>query len=174
MKQETLAAFEKTVYELQQTLVPFDQQLLNTVPFEGSWTAAQVVSHVQQSQSLVAGLLYGKTHRAERNPEEKIQVVKKIFLDFSTKLKSPDLILPPGEAQDKEKLLSHLETTAIKITAAIETLPLSEICEEFALPAIGEMTRMEWMYFVIYHTQRHIHQLENISKILLPEIASPI
>ncbi len=174
MKQEMLTTFEKANLDLQKILAPFDNQLLNIVPFEGSWTAAQVASHVLKSQSFISGLLYGKTHPAERNPVEKVEVIKKIFLDFTTKLKSPDIILPPDEAQEKEALISHLKTVSAKVTAAIERLPLSEVCEEFVLPDMGELTRTEWIYFIIYHTQRHLHQIENISNILLSEAATQI
>jgi len=172
MKRELLTAFEKTMLELQERLASFDRQMLNTIPFEGSWTVAQVASHVIKSALFVAGPLFGKTHPAERDPCEKIELIKKIFLDFTTKLKSPDLILPSDEAQKKEELINQLKTASGKITVAIETLPLLDICEEGALPNIGEFTRIEWIYFIMYHTQRHIHQIENISRILRTQKAS--
>ena len=30
------------------------------------------------------------------------------------------------------------------------------------LPPIGELTKLELLHFVLYHTQRHIQQLKNI------------
>ena len=49
-----------------------------------------------------------------------------------------------------------------KMIEAIKTLNLSETCTAFELPGFGEFTRAEWIYFAMYHTQRHTHQLKKI------------
>ena len=33
-----------------------------------------------------------------------------------------------------------------------------------AHPNFGQITNLEMLYFVLYHTQRHTHQLKNIVK----------
>ena len=110
------------------------------------------------------------TFKIEPNISEAF--IKGLFLDFTTKMISPQFILPPDEATEKEELISHLKTVSGKVTEAIQTLNLTEICLDFALPGMGEMTRAEWIFFIIYHTQRHIHQLENISRKLVVETVS--
>ncbi len=64
-------------------------------------------------------------------------------------------------------MLAAWEDTKAKITEAIKTLDLSATCTVFELPGFGEFTRSEWIWFAIYHTQRHTHQLKNIYDILI-------
>lgn len=171
MLKEMQTAYENTISKLEQLLHSFNQSALNVIPFEGSWTAGQVGEHVVKSQLMIAGLLYGKTNVPQRNPYEKKETLKGIFLNFSTKMTSPEFILPSAKSKQKEELISQLKTGYDKITNVIQSLNLTEICLEFALPGLGEMTRAEWIYFIIYHTQRHIHQLENISQKLPADTA---
>jgi hypothetical protein len=38
------------------------------------------------------------------------------------------------------------------------------VCIDFAHGIFGELTRVEWAYYNIYHSKRHIDQLKNIEK----------
>jgi hypothetical protein len=77
-------------------------------------------------------------------------------------MKSPDFVVPPDTSYNKEELLHSLEDIKAKIKQAIETLDLTKTCLAFELPVYGFLTRLEAVYFILYHTQRHIHQLKNI------------
>jgi hypothetical protein len=148
-----------------QLLSSFDQQKINTIPYEGSWTAAQVGDHIFKSDTMFLKALYGPVKQSERDPAEKIEGIKEVFLNFNTKLKSPKVIIPAIISHDRETLLNSLKGTATQLTEAVQKLDLSEICLT-PLPASDELTRLEIMYFIVYHTQRHIHQLQKISKAL--------
>jgi hypothetical protein len=60
--------------------------------------------------------------------------------------------------------MNSLEEIKATIDHAIQTLELSRTCLAFEIPVYGFLTRTEAIYFVIYHTQRHIQQLKNISR----------
>ena len=162
MTKDILIEMNDTTNKLVQTISTFPRERFNTIPFEGSWTAAQVSDHILKSVSGVLELLYAPTKPTERQPNEKTEAIKAMFLDFKTKMKSPEFVLPGESPIEKEKLLTAWENTKAKITEAIKTLNLSETCTAFELPGFGEFTRAEWIYFAMYHTQRHTHQLENI------------
>ena len=164
MTNEILGEFEGVKKGLIQTISTFNQEEFNTIPFKGSWTAGQVAEHVYKSVSSFTKGLYGKVKPTTRQPDEKVEPIKKAFLDFDTKMSSPDFILPSSGAHDKNATLNSLENTMDKITDAIKKFDLTETCLSFVPPVIGELTRLESIYFVIYHTQRHIHQLKNISQ----------
>ena len=36
-------------------------------------------------------------------------------------------------------------------------------CLGFSMPTVGHMTRLEWLSFVVVHTQRHIWQLKKMA-----------
>ncbi len=45
------------------------------------------------------------------------------------------------------------------LTHTFQGTDLSQIMN---LSVFGDITKVELLYFVLYHTQRHIHQLKNI------------
>ena len=162
MTKNMLIEMDETSNKLLHTILYFPEEKFNTIPFEDSWTAAQVSEHILKSVSGVVEMLYASTKPTERQPNEKVEAVKEIFLDFKTKMKSPEFVLPGNSPIEKEKISTALTDTMHKMIEAIKTLNLSETCTAFALPGSGEFTRAEWIYFAMYHTQRHTHQLKNI------------
>ncbi|MEO6845181.1 MAG: DinB family protein, partial [Ginsengibacter sp.] len=136
----------------------------NEIPFEGSWTVAQVGDHLLKSYGLVEVLNDGPVRKTERLPGKAVEQVKKIFLDFDAKYKSAEALLPTKEPIEKEKLLSDLQKRISQIREVSQTKDLTETCQGLPFKGIGELTRLEWLHVVLYHTQRHIHQMKNISK----------
>lgn len=161
---ELLKEFDETESEFIQVVSSFSQEQLNESPFEGSWTAAQVAEHMLKSKSGIPQLFLGATKLTERRPDENIEAMKSMFMNFDTKLKSPDFILPSDKPHDKETLLTSLQNTKAAISKVAGSVDLSETCTSFSFPGIGELTRLEWMNFLVCHTKRHTHQLINIFK----------
>ncbi|MGO1866936.1 MAG: hypothetical protein ACTH0U_01705, partial [Sphingobacterium sp.] len=64
-----------------------------------------------------------------------------------------------------------LEDRIEQIKKVIQNKDLSLTCIDFSIPEYGEFTRFEWIWFNIYHTQRHMLQLE--SMILANNIKEP-
>jgi hypothetical protein len=152
---------ESAFKELQYVLSSLTEEQLNKVPFEGSWTAGQVGDHLLKSYS-VAETLKGRTAAANRPPDEKAEQLKNIFLDFSTKLKSPDFIIPTNDHINKDELLKNIGEKIKDILHSVQTKDATELCLDFEPPVIGKLTRLEWTCFVFAHTTRHIHQLKKI------------
>jgi hypothetical protein len=138
----------------------FNEQQLNTIPFEGSWTAGQVGEHLLKSGGAVE-VVFGRTVPTERAFDEKIPMLS-IFLDFSIKMQSPDFILPSDGFHPKKELIEGMHKTWEGIREAVDTLDLTKTCLDFEMPGIGLITRFEWISFYVFHTQRHLHQLKNI------------
>lgn len=155
-----LKEFDNTFNILLQLLAAFPQERINTVPFEGSWTGAQVGRHLLKGS--IADLLYGNVKPTERQPDMLIEPLRTLFLDFNTKFKSPDVLAPEDIQYNKEKLISGLENTASRIRKGIQTLDLTATCLDFEMPQNGFLTRMEWISFYTVHTQRHTRQLQQI------------
>lgn len=167
ISQEKLpVAFEEATKELVQLLVNFDQQQLNTVPPNGGWSAGQVGEHLFKSDSAILNALHGPVKETKRAPDQNVDGINSQFLDFSTKMKSPDIIVPANNINhDKETLVAALKSNRDLIGKAIKTLDLSLTCTDPVMSAIvGEWTRLEYINFVISHTHRHINQLEKIYK----------
>jgi len=166
--QQIHAELSRSFDSLFQLIDPLSEEQLNKKPFEGSWTAGQVGDHLRQSYNVIS-MLQGKTRETERPVLEQQEMLKKVFLDFNTKLKSPEFIIPTNDPINREELTGKLHAKAKKILQFTESEDLSLTCTEFVLPGATEMTRLEWLYFISYHTQRHTHQLKNIVAVLHAE-----
>jgi hypothetical protein len=160
---DLITAFDDIASQLLEMVEPLSETSLNTVPFKNSWTAAQLTTHVTKSNSSIAQALNMEGKPAEREPGERVQELKKIFLDLSTKFQSPEFILPTQDTYEKDTLVAKFKRSIERLKAAAATVNLSEIIN---LPIFGEITKLELLHFVLYHTQRHNHQLKNIVGIL--------
>jgi dihydrofolate reductase len=138
----------------------FSQEDINRMPFEKSWTAAQVAEHVTRSNIGIVKTLRQPGKALSRPVDEGVQRLKDLFLNFEKKLQSPQFILPTRDIYDKEWVVSHLKNSILELKAIIADVNHYEAIDH---PIFGEITKYELLHFVVYHTQRHIHQLTNIS-----------
>ena len=161
--QEIFIAVDNTTLELLQLVSSFDEKEINKIPFEGSWTAAQVAEHVTRSNMGITKEFLKTGKACEREPDAGVQKLKSIFLNFSTKLKSPEFILPTKDIYQKETVVSDLRKSIEDLKEVSRNENLFQIINH---AIFGEITRLEMLHFVVYHTKRHIHQLKNIFRII--------
>jgi len=157
---------EQTFTTLIKTVSSFDEERLNVIPFEGSWTAGQVVQHLILANSGFIEVMQGPVKEPERKPDQLVTRIRTDFLNFDVKMESPEFILPLPIDYSKSKQLGTLENIKSGLLHLIETVELDKVCMTFELPGYGFLTRFEAVYFVNYHTQRHTHQLRNIYQYL--------
>jgi hypothetical protein len=138
----------------------FTEETVNAVPSGKGWTAAQVADHVTKSNLSIAKALQLNGSPANRDPAERIEELQEVFLNFQTKLQSPSFILPSADRYKKEAVLEALSDSVKKLNELAKHTDLSVMIDH---PAFGDITKLEIIHFVIYHTQRHCHQLQNIS-----------
>lgn len=160
--EELLSEADNTLSKLLQLLSAFNQEQLNLAPFKDSWTAGQVAEHMIKSNAGFVEMLFGPVSETNRPPDELSQQIKTGFMDFTTKMESPDFVVPSNTSHQKTALVYTLTQIKASLLKAIENLELTKTCMAFELPVFGYLTRLEAIYFVIYHTKRHCHQLENI------------
>jgi hypothetical protein len=155
---------DETLTRLIQLLSKFNQEQLNTVPFEGSWTAGQLAQHLIMADGGFVEMINDPVKETQRNVDELVSKIKTIFLNFDIKMSSPDFIVPQLIDYEKEELVGSLNKIKSNLNKSLETLDLTKTCTSFELPVLGFLTRLEAVYFIIYHTQRHVHQLTKIYK----------
>ncbi len=162
-KEELIADIEQTINWLTKSI---DPETYNKVPFEGSWTAGQVVEHVNMVGMGFIHLLNGNTVATIRPVNEHVDRIKTMFLNFDSKnIASPNLIPAAGD-YDLQDQLAKLEDIKSTIITAVNTLDLDMTCLGFDIRTFGYLTRLEAVYFFLFHTKRHAHQLQNIVKSL--------
>lgn len=152
---ETSAAFLST-------LNGFTEEQFNTQPGYGGWTAGQVAEHLLKSAGVVETIAGRTEPTTTRQPDAHCPMIASIFLDFNTKLQSPDFIIPSDGYHDKQEFVGKLTTVWEKIKQGVSLLDLSVTCLDFEFPTVGPLTRLEWLWFYVWHTQRHLNQLKKI------------
>jgi hypothetical protein len=164
-KNELITQARQTYTALMETLEAFTPDNFNRVPPLGGWTAGQVAEHLLLSAGVIE-VIAGRTEATQRPVNEKVEPIAVIFLDFTTKLPSPDFIVPAEKAYDQRVMIDRLKTVWTKLKEGVRLLDLSALCMDFEMPGIGHLTRLEWIWFYIFHTQRHLRQLQ---RLLTPE-----
>jgi predicted transcriptional regulator YdeE len=145
--------------ELESLLAALTEVQMNTIPFDGSWTAAQLAVHIAKSNFVMAQAMQMPGTVTARDPAERVEELKSTFLNFSIKFNTPGFIAPEVKSYEKDDIISMLQRSTQQLQHHAEKANMAAIIH---LPALGEMTKTELLHFVLYHTQRHTHQLKNI------------
>lgn len=159
---ELFRSLDVTTSELVALVSQFNETQINTIPFRGSWTAAQVAEHITRSNIGIAQSLKIEGRPTYRDTSENVRKLKEQFLNFDVKLHSPKFILPTRDIYHKEIVIADLKRSIEKLS---QTRSIVNLTETLSHPIFGEITRLELFHFVLYHTQRHIHQLREIFRV---------
>lgn len=135
----------------------------NRQPSPGSWSLGQVADHTNKSISGIVKTLRAEGNVAERDPMALEPMLRTVFLNFETAYQRPDS-LQPRDFVEKQSLVDHIKANIEKLLSLVKTEDLRVIPTGIAIPGIGEMTKLEWLYMADYHTRRHIHQMQKTRK----------
>lgn len=166
MKIALQADIVDTFKKLNEIHSKFSEIDLNTIPYQGSWTAGQTTQHIILSCSGYCELFAGKKEKTTRKPNLYLKDLEALFLNFNIKMDAPEFLRP--EIIDYNK---NTQTIAL-LNIESELLNLSEIhdltltCLDFQVPGFEKFTILEWISFALIHSQRHTYQLNTIYKLL--------
>lgn len=160
--EELFKSLKDATSELVVLVSSFSETQINTIPFRGSWTAAQVADHITKSNIGIIQSLKTAGNATARDPDERVKKLKEQFLNFDEKLHSPKFILPTKDIYQKEKVVADLRQSIERLIEISNKVNLSEALHH---AIFREITRLELLHFVVYHTQRHIHQLKDIFRV---------
>lgn len=159
LKRELYGDINEAVAALDGLISSLDENKINTIPYAGSWTAGQLIRHITKSTDGMAKVMRAESKPAERAIDERAAELKKIFLDFSSNLQSPDFIVPEDRHYEKLEVIKELNSSFEQFRESTDKANLSDLVE--GLP-FGAVTKLELLHFVLYHTQRHLHQMKRI------------
>ena len=164
MYQEVANALSQAMEETVSLISLANQKDINKVPFEGGWTAAQTARHLIKAGNGAAAMFTAPAPKANRKPDEKAPELEGILLDFDRKMDAPDFIVPEDRDFTKEELINDTGKNRKETMAALETASLDEVPEMPEGNPLKGYTKLELLYFALYHTQRHNRQIRNILK----------
>ena len=159
-KSELLSSIAEAVLSLNDLMSSLDEGEINSVPYEESWTAGELFSHVTKSINGIAKAMEKEAQPSPRDPGERIAELKKTFLDLSHKMKSPEFILPAKGPFEKQTAIEELSNALQQLRQSAGNADLATAVKGFPL---GDVTKLELLHFILYHTQRHLQQMHKIS-----------
>src|SRR6478735_7953479 len=124
---ELFAALDNATSELVQLITGTDAQKINLIPFQNSWTAAQLIVHVTKSNKAIAQALNMEGELAIRDIDKGVAGLKKMFLDFDIKYKSPEFIIPEDGNYNKDEIIESLKRSAERLQDARSKQNLSVV-----------------------------------------------
>jgi len=163
-KDELLRAIEEEFYNLEKFYTQLPADKINTASEKNSWSASQLLNHVTKSTAGIAKAMQASPNPVNRIPGARIDELKKIFLDFSTKMQSPEMIVPDDGPYEKQNTLNELNNSFRRLKENAASADLTDKVE--GLP-FGDVTKLELLHFILYHTQRHVHQMQVICDMVL-------
>lgn len=165
MKSNTaiLENLSTTFSELEATIQHFNEISFNNKPTGGSWSPAMVAQHLILAGTGIDRVLLGNTSSTEAVPDAKVAQMKEIFLNFDTKMTSPEFIEPADQFYSLAEQNTKLKEIGATLMKIIPDMDIALVCTDFEMPYLGYLTRLELISFVIYHTQRHTHQLKEMA-----------
>ncbi len=165
-KVELMAAIDTAAAGLIAEINKLSNAEVNQVPFEGSWTAGQLFEHIIKATTGIPKALDATSENIGRNPEDKIAELRKMFLDFTTKMKSPKFIEPSEGTHEKQASVNELKSAFADLTISATKADLTQVVKN---SPFGDISKLEMLHFVLFHTQRHLPQLENVVASIKPK-----
>lgn len=158
-----LAAWKSSFSELDKAVQRFSESSFNQKPVGSNWSPAMVAQHIILAATDIDKVLLGNTKPTEGEADGKVAQIKGIFLDFGSKYTSPPFIEPADQNYSVTTQREKLDEIEKSIANIVPDLDLTLTCIDFEFPGMGHLTRFELVSFVIFHTQRHTHQLNNMA-----------
>lgn len=147
------------------TLRGVPAEVLNVKPAPEKWSPGEIAEHVALVEERSLAVASGPGKPAEGyDVDKRIALLRGIFTDQDKKYIAPAQVEPTAGPKDREALVARIQATRSGLIEAVKTLDLTETATAFAHPAFGEITRVEWIYAVVFHTERHRLQIEAITR----------
>ncbi len=165
-KYQLLSDIDISTQQLLQCLYNFNTEKFNFSPDSKNWSPAQIAEHLLMLEVIANNALTGKTIPTNRPPDEKINLIKTVMSDIDTKRVAPEIVQPSAELKDLQLMMEQIKIQRESLKKTISEMDMTEACVSFKHPGIGTLTRLEWVYFTIFHTERHLQQLQRFGNYL--------
>jgi hypothetical protein len=169
-KQVIKLEFIENTNSLAEYVDAVEESLLVRHPAVNVWSILDCCEHILLIERGVNYIFHKQTGRTERNPTERIEKIKNTFTDYDRKLTAGEPVAPLSAYSDRNTILSEIRNNRENILAMAHRNDLTYLCLGYEHMLFGFLTKVEWIYYCIYHTERHIHQMKMIEQQLKTKI----
>lgn len=155
--------------ELFNSFKSLNETQLKFKPAENSWSVLECAEHINLIDEAVFKVLTtplpaDKTEntKTELFSEEKLTML--LVTNRAFKVPAPDYVMPKGRFNSNTEAKQNVTATIDKIIDLITAHPITHETHTMKHPVLGQMTKTDWVHFLISHTSRHILQIEGIKQ----------
>lgn len=166
MNSEFLTLFDGNTQSITDRLSGLDTDFLNRKPNSAIWSLAQVVDHLTRTDAVMSRVIKGTSQPADRDPAEKVEQIRTRFSDLEQKFSAFGMLVPGNEVIESDDLLKRFTDARMTLKIALIETKADELCTRFAHPLFGQLTRTEWAWFTIIHSERHLTQFDRVKSMI--------
>ena len=138
-----------------------DDEELNKVAVEGTWSIAQILEHLYLMESLIAKVLEDALQKETFDDPGNFPI--HLVSDRSMKVRAPEKLAPSSAAQSLQDLEGKLSRSRSQLEHLETLFSEEELNRKTAShPRFGMLTLKQWIRLVGYHEQRHYDQIEEV------------
>jgi len=161
IKNNTQALFE--------SISALSEEKANAKIDDNTWSVLECLEHiflvdVGVSKTLIVDITAdNKNDKSELFSEGKLNY---LLVDKRQEFKvpAPDFVSPTGRFKTLVEAQKSIEVIIEKIISHIKLNAIENEKQTIQHPRLGEMTKLDWVHFLMAHTKRHVLQIEEIKQ----------
>jgi hypothetical protein len=159
---------QHSISELNHSYNHLNGAQLNYKPTEKDWSVLECLEHIFLINERVLKALsspYPPSNGNIENTKTELFSFEKLNHILVTKreankLDAPDFSVPTGAFSSKENAVQNIQRNTEGILNFLDSNDITQDTQTIAHIRLGEMTKTDWIHFMVTHTFRHLKQIE--------------
>ena len=128
------------------------------------WSIHECLEHMVITEIAVYRILLQNAASKNVSLTENVgkAAIAKIMSDRSVKMEAPDDVKPVGRFNNVGELIEKFRGNRERLQDALKNSKIVFDGQIFVHPMLGEMTKKDWLNFLIHHCERHCQQIGEI------------
>lgn len=158
-----------TIDKLTDQINQSDQEELEYKASPDTWSILECIEHIHLVNSGIAKILQKPAPETNENMVSELfgegKINHLLVTKRAAKQIAPEGVAPKGIFKTAEEAERAIHKDIHVILHLLNTKDFSQ--ETFIIhhPRLGNMTKTDWLYFLIAHTERHLFQIEDIKSL---------
>ena len=168
MEKEFINELERTSKELLKTIDGLTDAQVKYKLNPQVWSIHECLEHIVITEIGIYRILMQHPAADESLPTERVgrEKIKEVMSDRNAKVESPESVKPIGRFNSIEELKEKFVSNRERITEALNSKTITFDSAIIVHPTLGEMTKKDWLHFLIHHCERHCQQIEEIKSLV--------
>lgn len=140
-------------------IFPLSDEVFNFKSNPKQWSIADVIQHLTLLEAAVNRLVTGSKSPAGEG--DKTESIRETLLD-PRPLDAGGFLSPKPGHKDKAECWEKFVLTRSSLMNDVRQEDFSSLCQDYNHVLFGKLTVGEWLFFVLYHSERHERQIDRV------------